>query len=267
MTRLALPAILAAGLTMTIAGPAMAAVPTNDDFANATVVSVTPFTDAINTADATSQATDSTGCGGSHSVWYAYTASHNGTLTFDTFGSSFDTLLSAYTGTEGSLTQVACNDDANSTPQSQVSFDVTSGTTYHFMVGGCCRPDDGTSGDLVVHADVTAPPFSYDVTLTAGSADPRTHEVTLSGTVGCTSPGLVNVAGTLEQRNARGSFSIEVACTPASTAFAAPVTTSVGAFMPGRATVTALTDWGCGGAVCASGSLLGSAGTTVKLHP
>jgi hypothetical protein len=104
ITRLALPVILAAGVTMTVAGPAMAAVPTNDDFANATVVSATPFTDAVNTTDATSQATDSTGCGGSHSVWYAYTASHNGTLTFDTSGSSFDTLLSAYTGTEGSLT-------------------------------------------------------------------------------------------------------------------------------------------------------------------
>jgi len=265
ITRLALPAILAAGLTMTVAGPALAAVPTNDDFANATVVSATPFTDAVDTTDATSQATDSTGCGGSHSVWYAYTASHNGTLTFDTSGSSFDTLLSAYTGTEGSLTQVACNDDANNGLQSQVSFDVTSGTTYHFMVGGCCRPEDGVFGDVVVHADVTAPPFSFDVILTAGDADPRTHEVTLHGTVECTSSGLVTVAGTLEQRNARGTFSVEVACTPVSTDFAAPVTTTVGAFMPGRATVTT-TGWGCG-PTCASAARLGSAGTAVKLHP
>jgi hypothetical protein len=267
MARLALPVILAAGVTMTVAGPAMAAVPTNDDFANATVVSVTPFTDAVNTADATTQATDSTGCGGGHSVWYAYTASHSGTLTFDTTDSSFDTLLSAYTGAEGSLTLVACNDDANNTLQSAVSFDVTSGTTYHFMVGGCCRPEDGASGDIVVHADVTAAPFSFDVTLTAGDANPKTHEVTLHGTVGCTSPGLVDVSGTLEQRNARGSFSVEVACTPDSTDFAAPVTTSVGAFMPGRATVTTITGWGCGGAGCARGSLLGSEGVAVKLHP
>ena len=265
ITRLALPAILAAGLTMTVAGPALAAVPTNDDFANATVVSATPFTDAVDTTDATSQATDSTGCGGSHSVWYAYTASHNGTLTFDTSGSSFDTLLSAYTGTEGSLTLVACNDDANNGLQSQVSFDVTSGTTYHFMVGGCCRPEDGVFGDVVVHADVSAPPFSFDVVLTAGDANPKTHEVTLHGTVECTSPGLVDVTGTLEQRNARGTFSVEVACTPVSTDFAAPVTTTVGAFMPGRATVTT-TGWGCG-ATCASASRLGSAGTAVKLHP
>lgn len=266
ITRMALPAILAAGLTMTVAGPAMAAVPTNDDFANATVVSATPFTDTVDTTDATSQATDSTGCGGSHSVWYAYTASHDGTLTFDTSGSSFDTLLSAYTGAEGSLTLVACNDDANGGLQSQVSFDVTSGTTYHFLVGGCCRPEDGVFGDVVVHADVTAPPFSFDVILTAGSADPRTHEVTLNGTVGCTSPGQVNVSGTLEQRSARGSFSVEVACTPDSTDFAAPVTTTAGVFMPGRATVTT-TGWGCGGAVCAAASRVGTATTAVKLHP
>ena len=264
ITRLALPAILAAGLTMTVAGPAMAAVPTNDDFANATVISVTPFTDAVNTADATAQATDSAGCGGGHSVWYAYTATQSGTLTFDTFGSSFDTLLAAYTGTEGSLTLVACNDDANNTMQSQVSFDVTPGTTYHFLVGGCCRPEDGGSGDVVVHA-VAPGAFSFDVVLTAGDANPRTHEVTLHGTVECTSPGLVDVSGTLEQRNARGSFSVEVACTPASTDFAAPVTTTAGAFMPGRATVTS-TGWSCG-ATCASASLLGRTRTAVKLRP
>ena len=266
ITRLALPVILAAGVTMTVAGPAMAAVPTNDDFANATVVSVTPFTDAVNTADATTQATDSTGCGGGHSVWYAYTASHSGTLTFDTTGSSFDTLLSAYTGTEGSLTLVACNDDANNTLQSQVSFDVTSGTTYHFMVGGCCRPEDGAFGDVVVHADVTGPPFGFDVSFTGGSADNKTDEVSIEGTVVCTGPGVVVVTGSLRQRQADGSFSVETACSPDASTFTGPVTAVTGSFHPGKATIHDVVITGCGTNGCDTQSLEDQE-TTVKLHP
>jgi hypothetical protein len=266
ITRLALPVILAAGVTMTVAGPAMAAVPTNDDFANATVVSVTPFTDAVNTADATTQATDSTGCGGGHSVWYAYTASHSGTLTFDTTGSSFDTLLSAYTGTEGSLTLVACNDDANNTLQSQVSFDVTSGTTYHFMVGGCCRPEDGAFGDVVVHADVTGPPFGFDVSFTGGDVDMKAHVVTVDGMVVCTGPGVVNIVGGLLQRRTDGTFSVEAACSPDVSTFTAQVDASVGSFMPGKATIHDVVITGCGTNGCASGTLE-DAETTIKLHP
>jgi hypothetical protein len=266
ITRLALPAIVAAGLTIMAAGPASAAVPTNDDFANASVISVTPFTDAVNTTDATTQATDSTGCGGSHSVWYAYTASHSGTLSFDTSGSDFDTLLSAYTGTEGSLTLVACNDDANSTLQSQVSFDVTSGTTYHFMVGGCCRPEDGVSGDVVVHADVTGPPFEFDVSFTGGFADPKTHAVTIEGTVVCTDSGVVEIVGGLRQRQTDGSFSTETACSPDVSTFTVAVTASAGAFMPGKATMHDVVISGCGTNGCDTQSLP-DAETTVKLHP
>jgi hypothetical protein len=265
ITRVALPALMAAGLTIMAAGPASAAVPTNDDFANAMTISSTPFTDAVNTADATTQATDVTGCAGAHSVWYAYTADHSGSITFDTFGSSFDTLLGAYTGTEGSLTVVACSDDSNNVSQSQVTFDVTLGTTYHFMVSGCCRPEDGASGDVVVHAYMTGP-FSFDVTLSGGAVDTHTHAVTINGTVVCTESGLVDVSGTLEQRLAGGFFSAEVACSPDGQAFAAAVSTTAGAFMPGWATIHDVAGWGCGRTGCGSASV-GSAGTAVKLHP
>ena len=267
ITRLALPAIVAAGLTIMAAGPASAAVPTNDDFANATVLSATPFTDAtVSTTDATTQATDVNGCAGAHSVWYAYTADHSGSITFDTLDSSFDTLLGAYTGTEGSLTLVACNDDWDNVLQSQVTFDVTRGTTYHFMVSGCCRPEDGASGDLVVHADVTGAPFSFDVSFSGGAVDTHTHAATINGTVVCTEPGLVDVSGTVEQRLAGGFFSAEVACSPDGQAFAAAVSTTAGAFMPGWATIYDVAGWGCGRTGCESASL-GSVGTTVKLHP
>ena len=265
ITRLALPVILAAGVTMTVAGPAMAAVPTNDDFANATVVSPTPFTDAVNTAEATNQPTDATGCGGAHSVWYVYTATNNGSISFDSFGSSFDTLLSAYTGTEDSLTLVACNDDAGGTLQSQVSFDITSGTTYHFMVSGCCRPQEGDSGDLVVHADVTGPPLSFEVSFTSGSVDMKTHEVTIDGTVVCSEPGVVDIAGALQQRNTLGSFTAEAGCSADPTTFTGVVSSS-DTFNPGKASINDVTITGCGAGGCFTESETGLV-TTVKVHP
>ena len=35
------------------------------------------------------------------------------TLTIDTFGSDYDTVLAVWTGSRGSLTNVACNDDSS----------------------------------------------------------------------------------------------------------------------------------------------------------
>jgi hypothetical protein len=265
ITRVALPALMAAGLTIMMAGSALAAVPSNDDFANATVISATPFTDAVNTAEATNQATDATGCGGGHSVWYAYTATNDGSISFDSFGSSFDTLLSAYTGTEGSLTLVACNDDSGGTLQSQVSFDITSGTTYHFMVSGCCRPEEGESGDLVVHADVTGPPISFEVSFDSGSVDMKTHEVTIDGTVVCSGPGVVDIAGELQQRNTLGSFAVEVGCSADPTSFTGVVSSS-DTFQPGKASIDDVTITGCGAGGCVSESETGLV-TTVKVHP
>jgi hypothetical protein len=265
ITRVALPALMAAGLTIMAAGSAFAAVPSNDDFANASVISVTPFTDAVSTVEATNQATDATGCGGGHSVWYVYTATNNGSISFDTFGSSFDTLLSAYTGTEGSLTQVACNDDAGGTLQSQVSFDITSGTTYHFMASGCCRPEEGESGDLVVHADVTGPPFSFEVSFDSGSVDMKTHEVTIDGSVVCSEPGVVDIAGGLQQRNTHGSFAVEVGCSADAATFSG-VVSSTDNFQPGKASIDDVTITGCGAGGCVTESETGLV-TTVKVHP
>ena len=266
-TRLALPALLVAGLTIMAAGPATAAVPTNDDFANATVVT-SSFTDTtVNTTDATSQATDPTGCmGAAHSVWYTFTAARDGSASFDTLGSGFDTLLSAYTGTEGSLTLVACNDDSNNVLQSQITFDVTSGTTYHVMVAGCCQTADGASGDLVVNADVPDASFAFDVSFSSGSVDLKTHEATIDGTVVCNGPGVVDIAGELQQRLRRGSFSVEVACSRDASTFTAAVSSSEGSFMPGRATIRDVLISGCGATDCDSRSLEGAV-TTVHLHP
>lgn len=81
-----------------------------------------------------------------HSLWWRWVAPSNGTMTLDTRGSNFDTVLAVYTGSDVSaLTLVASNDDEesseqNSTPSrkrtSVVTFTVVPGTTYSIVVDG-----------------------------------------------------------------------------------------------------------------------------------
>lgn len=80
------------------------------------------------------------GSAGGSSVWLGWTAPVSGTVQMSTLGSTFDTLLAVYTGSEvGSLSQVAANDDADSEAniyQSLVTFAVQAGQTYRIAVDG-----------------------------------------------------------------------------------------------------------------------------------
>jgi subtilisin family serine protease len=61
--------------------------------------------------------------------------------------------LAVYTGACGTLTELACNDDACGT-QSSLQFTATAGTVYHILAGGY----SGSTGTLTITATVTAPP-------------------------------------------------------------------------------------------------------------
>src|SRR5829696_10582956 len=86
------------------AAPAFAA-PANDNFADAQVPNTgdTNPTSGSN-VDATKEPgePDHAGDAGGASVWYGWTAPHDGPATVDTCDSGFDTLLAVYTG--GSVT-------------------------------------------------------------------------------------------------------------------------------------------------------------------
>jgi hypothetical protein len=74
---------------------------------------------------------------GGRSVWFTWVASKTGTVTIDTFGSSFDTLLAVYRGdVVSSLSGVASNNDSSGTRQSRVSFSATAGVAYRIAVDG-----------------------------------------------------------------------------------------------------------------------------------
>jgi hypothetical protein len=130
--------------------------PPNDNWASAEELSSTPYSSAVDTSEATTEGQDPVpGCSSSQarSVWYKLTLPVSGTVTADTFGSSYDTILSAYTGSPGSFVSQACSDDAAATLQSQVTFAGTAGVTYSFMVSAY----SGDGGNLAFNLTFDSP--------------------------------------------------------------------------------------------------------------
>ena len=124
--------------------------PANDLFENRTALSGTSVTATGTNVKATRQAGEPRHAGnaGGRSVWWTWTAPASGTVTIDTLGSKFDTLLAVYTGTTVSaLTPVASNDDApNAGVTSKVSFAATAGRAYQIAVDGY----GGASGSIAL---------------------------------------------------------------------------------------------------------------------
>jgi hypothetical protein len=145
---------------------------------------------------------------GGKSVWWTWTAPVAGSVTIDTLGSSFDTLLAIYTGSSvGSLTKVAANDEAGgNTHTSKVTFTAVAGRVYQIAVDGY----RGESGSIVLrihtHPKVATAvaasdgTFSDRVTITWGASIGATaYEVwrnPTSSTSGATKISLVDVTGT-----------------------------------------------------------------------
>jgi hypothetical protein len=89
------------------------------------------------------------GSNGGKSVWWTWTAPASGSVTVDTIGSGFDTLLAVYTGTSVSaLSTVASNNNASGAGRaSKVTFTATAGRAYQIAVDGY----KGASGSVVLH--------------------------------------------------------------------------------------------------------------------
>src|SRR6267154_2778708 len=135
--------------------------PPNDNFANATNIFPFTFNDVQDSSGATTESTDPTppcarqftsvqGNTGGHAngaynaIWYKFTPIVSANLNVDTIQSYYDTVLSIWTGSAGSLVDVACNDDGNPgvTVTSQLlNVALTAGTTYYIMVSSFGPPD------------------------------------------------------------------------------------------------------------------------------
>jgi hypothetical protein len=114
---------------------------TSDQFAGATTVPSVPYTQSgVGNAQAGVESGErSPSCASvGKTVWWRYTPTADVTVTADTAGSGFDTVLGVWRGTSlGSLVEVGCDDDgggAASTSTETVSLQA--GNTYYFQVGG-----------------------------------------------------------------------------------------------------------------------------------
>ena len=181
----------------------VASVPVNDDFDDAIVVTDVPFTDMVNTLEATTADDDPVCVGQGPTVWYTFTAPADGSYEANTFGSDFDTTLGAYSGARGSLVELACNDDASGL-LSRVVLELAAGETVHYMVGGF---SPGEGGNLVFNLQVESPPpppLEGGVTIDRiGSFDPRSGSATISGTLACSRPAYVELYVVLSDRIGR----------------------------------------------------------------
>jgi len=142
--------------TATVAGGT-----SNDTCDNATVITTSAYSATLNTTTATTAATDPyPSCNywaRNKTVWYQYTAPGNGTIVADTQGSTYDTVLSVYTGSCGALSPVTgvCNDNTSYlTVQSKVSFTAVAGRTYYFMISASYY---GTGGTATFHLAFSGP--------------------------------------------------------------------------------------------------------------
>src|SRR6185503_1506201 len=92
---------------------------------------------------------------GGRSVWFSWQSPISGTARFRTTGSSLDSLMSVYTGTTlATLVEVGSDDDSGGGGSSEVTFNVTAGTTYQIAVDGL----SGSFGNIVISWDTTPGP-------------------------------------------------------------------------------------------------------------
>jgi IPT/TIG domain-containing protein len=241
--------------TATVTLPTFAVVapaPANNNFASAANITSTNFTDTKDSSGATTQANDpAPPCsqdpripfvtGTSNTIWYKVVPTGSGTANIDTIGSSYDSVLSVWSGTsQTALTLVACNDDINPgiVVQSQLTgVPLTAGTTYYIMVSSFGQADPNPlafGGKSVLN-------FSFTGTLGGGTIA-TTTTVTASPTSLPAGGGSVTLTATVVGTGTGASPMGTVQFMNGSTALGTPQTCSAvsGATSPTcKATLTA----------------------------
>lgn len=146
--------------------------PVNDAFAQAIALTGLPAQASLSNAGATREPGEPLHAGnsGGRSVWWTWTSPVAGRVVMHTGGSSLDTLLAVYRGTDvAGLALVAANDDdplGIEIETSRVWFEASLGTNYAIAVDGYA----GASG--TIHLQLMEPPrppndrFNARITLT-----------------------------------------------------------------------------------------------------
>jgi hypothetical protein len=236
--RLAASAAFVLATVVAIGGPAYAAPPGNDTYAGRTVVSSVPFTDTVDTTEATTDADDAeiNVCAPATdaSVWYQLTATSDGSLGVDVSQSTYSAGVIVATGGPGNWDLQACGPGA-------VAFNTVAGQTYTILTFDDQLDGGGNGGTLRVAIDVAPPAPTIDVTVNSvGGFNARTGSATLSGTVTCSGDVLFAFVD-VELRQAVGRFTVigysgfDVTCDGATRPWSVEVFPENGKFAGGKA--------------------------------
>jgi hypothetical protein len=144
---------------LALALPAVAlAQPSNDNFANATVITTLPFSDTLDNTGATTEPGEPQPCNYSpQTVWYSFTPAANGVVRADMDTSSFfDRQLNLYLQLGsgfGGLSFIGCQVGGGS-----ITFNVQAGTTYYLQASSIYSG----GGSLHVNMQAVPPPPNDD---------------------------------------------------------------------------------------------------------
>ena len=223
---------------------ASAAAPSNDTIDGATSIGGIPFTDTVDTTEATTDAEDAAlnaSCGApatDASVWYKIEGA-DGDIFIDVASSDYSAGVLVGSGSPGSLELVACSPGA-------AGFFAESGVTYYILAIDDQFDGAGNGGQLTISVDVPPPPPVIDLTVNkTGTFDPKTGNATVSGASTCTGEGVefASLDGNLSQRAGRviirGFFFIELVCDGETHPWTAEVQADNGLFKGGNATLQA----------------------------
>jgi hypothetical protein len=179
--------------TLATGARALAAAPSNDNFANATLIPTAGFTDRVKTTEATLEPNEYSPCFGfsiTNSVWYKFSAGDSRyDVYFDTAGSDFTAFMTVYRETSDGLQVVSCHGG-------DIQFQVTAGAgeTLYWQVTG--TPGGATSATTGTGTTGT----STGGTSTGGTSTGGTS--TSSTTTGGTSTGgTASITSTPESGN------------------------------------------------------------------
>ena len=241
MNRRAVPFVLAMTLSLSLAAPVLAAAPGNDTYAGRTVIGTLPFTESLDTSEATTDADDdelNAQCGAPEtdaSVWYELTPTSDAVVLVDVSGSDYPAGVLVGSGSPGSFLIVACGPGAT-------AFQALAGETYAVLVLDDQSDGGGIGGTLTISVDEAPPPPEIDVTVDPTGTFSQSGSVTVTGSLVCTGTDFAFVEVQARQRVGRafidGFGGSEVVCDGTPQQWVVEVMGD-GLFKGGSATVTA----------------------------
>jgi hypothetical protein len=233
--RLALVLVALAAFT----APALAAVPSNDTFAGAKLVTL-GFSEVLDTTEATIDSDDTQlldFCGGlstDASVWYAI----DGTGSYVTV----DAEQSSYSATVAVVTGSPRNFDVSTCATGLASFSTQVGTRYYVAVMDDQRDLGGNGGTLNILFRASIVP-TLDVTLNPrGQFNSKTGAARFSGSYTCTQSDFIYIVVYANQRVGRGAVEssdfFQGSCRDGLNYWSLELLPRIGKFAGGNVTVT-----------------------------